>query len=160
MSVYLRPNLSSTNVLTQVVTSRCKSTQVDGQTKRKFSTSPKLASTCESVWPGLKSQLHRLRNYLQTFLYFLVKWKCNTRITVSKQCNLRDGREIPFSTSLTPLKNAGSPLFSNIQCSLLWRRANARNVSQHTLYGVQHIHINFTLIHCTFYHYAADADQN
>ena len=33
--------------------------------------------------------------------------------------------------------------------SLLWRRANARNVSQHTLYGVQHIHINLTLIHCS-----------
>ena len=37
--------------------------------------------------------------------------------------------------------------------------ANARNVSQHTLYDVQHIHINLTLIHCTFYRYA-DADQN
>ena len=35
--------------------------------------------------------------------------------------------------------------------SLLWRRANAWNVSQHTLYGVQHVHINLTLIHCTFY---------
>ena len=34
-------------------------------------------------------------------------------------------------------------------CSLLWRRANARNVSQHTLYDVQHIYINLTLIHCT-----------
>ena len=32
----------------------------------------------------------------------------------------------------------------------LWRRANARNVSQHTLYGVHHIHINLTLIHCIF----------
>ena len=42
---------------------------------------------------------------------------------------------------------------------LLWRRANAQNVSQHTLYGVQHIHINLTLIHCTFYRHA-DADQN
>ena len=42
---------------------------------------------------------------------------------------------------------------------LLWRRANARNVSQHTLYGVQHIHINLTLIHCTFYRHT-DADQN
>ena len=31
---------------------------------------------------------------------------------------------------------------------LLRRRANARNVSQHTLWGVQHIHINLTLIHC------------
>ena len=27
------------------------------------------------------------------------------------------------------------------------------------LYGVQQIHINLTLIHCTFYHHA-DADQN
>ena len=34
--------------------------------------------------------------------------------------------------------------------SLLWRRDYARNVSQHTLYGVQHIHINLTLIHCKF----------
>ena len=33
--------------------------------------------------------------------------------------------------------------------SLLSRRANARDVSQHTLYGVQHIHINLALIHCT-----------
>ena len=32
---------------------------------------------------------------------------------------------------------------------LLWR-ANARNVSQQTLYGVQHIHINLTLIHYRF----------
>ena len=38
-------------------------------------------------------------------------------------------------------------------------RAKARNVSQHALYGVQHIHINLTLIHCTFYRHA-DADQN
>ena len=34
---------------------------------------------------------------------------------------------------------------------------NARNVSQQTPYGVQHIHINLTLIHSTFYRYA-DAD--
>ena len=34
--------------------------------------------------------------------------------------------------------------------SLLWRRASTRNVSQHTLYGIHHIHINLTLIHCTF----------
>ena len=39
------------------------------------------------------------------------------------------------------------------------QRANARNVSQHTLYGVQHIHINLTLIHCTFYRHA-NTDQN
>ena len=44
--------------------------------------------------------------------------------------------------------------------ALLWRRANAWNVSQHTLYGVQHIHIdNITLINCTFYRHAK-ADQN
>ena len=36
---------------------------------------------------------------------------------------------------------------------------NARNISQHTLYDIQHIHINLTLIHCTFYRHA-DADQN
>ena len=34
--------------------------------------------------------------------------------------------------------------------SLLWRRANARNASQQTLYGVQRIHINLTLIHSSF----------
>ena len=38
---------------TQVVPSRCKSTQVGGQTKRKLNASPKLASTCKFVWPGL-----------------------------------------------------------------------------------------------------------
>ena len=32
--------------------------------------------------------------------------------------------------------------------SLLWWRANAQNVSQHTLYSIQHIHINLTLTHC------------
>ena len=31
---------------------------------------------------------------------------------------------------------------------------NARNFSQHTLYGVQHIHINLTLIHSALYGYA------
>ena len=38
---------------TQVVASRCKSTQMGDQTKRKLNASPKIASTCESVWPGL-----------------------------------------------------------------------------------------------------------
>ena len=33
-----------------------KSTQVGGQTKRKLNTSRKLASTCESVWPGLNTR--------------------------------------------------------------------------------------------------------
>ena len=47
--VYLRPNLS----LTKVNASRCKSTQVGGQKKANLNASPKLASTCESVWPGL-----------------------------------------------------------------------------------------------------------
>ena len=37
----------------QVDASRRKSTQVGSQTKRKLNTIPKLASTCESVWPGL-----------------------------------------------------------------------------------------------------------
>ena len=44
-------------------------------------------------------------------------------------------------------------------CSLPWWRANVRNTSQHPLYGVQHIHINLALIHCTFY-CNADTDQN
>ena len=35
--------------------------------------------------------------------------------------------------------------------------ANARNVSQQTLYAVQHIRINLALIHSSFYRYA-DAD--
>ena len=43
--------------------------------------------------------------------------------------------------------------------ALLWWRANARNISQHTLYGIQHIHINLTLIHCTYDHHA-NTDQN
>ena len=47
---------------------------------------------------------------------------------------------------------------SSEQTYLLWWRANARNVSQHTLHGIQHIHINLTLIHCTFYRHT-DADQ-
>ena len=34
-----------------------------------------------------------------------------------------------------------------------------QNVSQNPLYGVQHIHINLTLVHSTFHCYA-DADQN
>ena len=34
-----------------------------------------------------------------------------------------------------------------------------KNISQHTLYGVQHIHINLTLKHCIFYRYV-DADLN
>ena len=38
------------------VASRCKSTRVGGQTKRKFNASPKLASTCESVRPELYRQ--------------------------------------------------------------------------------------------------------
>ena len=48
-SVYLCPNLSST----KINASPHKSTQVGGQTKRKLNASPNLASTCESVWPGL-----------------------------------------------------------------------------------------------------------
>ena len=47
---------------------------------------------------------------------------------------------------------------SSVNPSSEQRRASARNVSQHTLYGAQHIHINLTLIHPTFYRYA-DADQ-
>ena len=37
--------------------SRRKSTQVGGQTKRKLNASPKPASTCESVWPGLYTRI-------------------------------------------------------------------------------------------------------
>ena len=52
-----------------------------------------------------------------------------------------------------------SNLSAKFDCpvSLLWRRTNARNVSQHTLYGIQHIHINLKLIHRMFYCHA-DAD--
>ena len=42
--------------------------------------------------------------------------------------------------------------FVKAKSFLLWRRANARSVSQHTLYSIQHIHINFTLISCTLLH--------
>ena len=47
--------------------------------------------------------------------------------------------------------NAVKSVLANVSSvspsSLLWRRANARNISQHTLYGGQHIHINLRLIH-------------
>ena len=35
----------------------------------------------------------------------------------------------------------------------------SRNISQHTLYGVQHIHINLMLIHFTVYRHADAQDQ-
>ena len=44
---------------TQVIASRYKSTQVGGQMTRKLNASPKRASTCESVWPGLWSRVRR-----------------------------------------------------------------------------------------------------
>ena len=44
---------------TQVHANRGKSMQVGGQTKRKLNASPKLASTCESVWPGLYISWHK-----------------------------------------------------------------------------------------------------
>ena len=60
---------------------------------------------------------------------------------------------------LNAIKNVLADISSVSPLSEQRRRANARNVSQHTLYGIQHIHINLTLIHCTFYRHA-DADQN
>ena len=47
--IYLHPNLSPA----KVNASPCKSSQVGGQMKRKLNTSPKLGSTCKSIWPGL-----------------------------------------------------------------------------------------------------------
>ena len=50
---------------------------------------------------------------------------------------------------LNAVKSMLADVSSGSPSSELWRRANAQNVSQHTLsYGVQHIHINLTLIHC------------
>ena len=47
--------------------------------------------------------------------------------------------------------NAVKSVFADISSvsPLLWWRADAQNVSQHTLYGVQHIHTNLTLIDST-----------
>ena len=45
-----------------------------------------------------------------------------------------------------------SPLSEQLE---LW--CQSQSWSQHTLYGIQHIHTNLTLIHSTFYHHA-DAD--
>ena len=50
---------------TQVVASPRKSTQVGGETKRKLSPSPKLASTSESVWPAPSRCIWR---YVKVFL--------------------------------------------------------------------------------------------
>ena len=52
--------------------SQRKSTQVDGQTKRKLNASPKLASTCESVWPGLNCyNLKKLYTKFSSSLHML-----------------------------------------------------------------------------------------
>ena len=67
----LRPNLSST----KINASRCKSMQVaGGQTKHKLNASPKLASICESVWPGLKvcQDLVKIEDH-GTFVTFILK---------------------------------------------------------------------------------------
>ena len=66
--VDLRTSLSST----KVNASRRKSTQVGSQTKRKLNASQKLASTCESVWPRLKS-----RNYTKNTNYS-VTWRAQS----------------------------------------------------------------------------------
>ena len=72
--VYLHPNLSSAKVnispckSSQDNASRRKPTQVGGQTKRKLNASPKLASTCESVWP-------RVKRLASNFLYINVNFQ-------------------------------------------------------------------------------------
>ena len=44
--------------------------------------------------------------------------------------------------------NAVKSVLADVSRPSSEQRANARNVSQHTLYGIQHIHINLTLTHC------------
>ena len=70
--------------------------------------------------------------------------------------------ECSESTFLVLRESAGPPTYLWLETvgehnyvklqnsSLLWRRANTWNVSRNNLYGVQHTHINLTLIHCMF----------
>ena len=55
--------------------------------------------------------------------------------------------------------NAIKSVLTDVSSEQRARRANALKTSANTLCGVQHIHINLTLIHCTLYRHA-DADQN
>ena len=78
-----RPNLSST----KVNASPHKSMQVNASgwpNQRKSNASPKLASTCESVWPGLKFLLKGKKFFL---------WININNYTVPYE---RDGREVCF----------------------------------------------------------------
>ena len=85
---------------------------------------------------------------------------------------------IPCNVLQCPSKSRDI-IFSALNSKLIWlanlpdvkRRMYQRKVdvnmwnavksvlAKHTLYGVQHIHINLTLMHSTFYRYA-DADPN
>ena len=69
-----------------------------------------------------------------------------------KKGRLYHKKEFPWIENRKQLNQNDTQVVSSLIAleTLLWRRANARSVSQHTLYGVQHIHINLTLIHCTF----------
>ena len=80
--VYLRPNLGSA----KVHASPRKSSQVDASPRKwvaKRNASPKLASTCESVWPGLKctnSQNHWPRIIRELYLNYEVLSVCFRRL--------------------------------------------------------------------------------
>ena len=62
-----RPNGKKLASKFELDQSQRKSTQVDGQTKRKLNVSPKLASTCESVWPGFNVLLQDMNQNNNVF---------------------------------------------------------------------------------------------
>ena len=80
---------------------------------------------------------------------FCLALSCSVLLSLALSCSLLLCLTLTCSVLLSLALSYSALLCLTL--SLLWRRANARNVSQHTLYGIQHIHINLTLIHCTFY---------
>ena len=65
---------------------------------------------------------------------------------------------LPLTTVLLKLQKYkdSRPLYT---FQMLWWRDNAQNFSQHTLYSVQHIHINLKLIHCTLFRCVAKTNS-
>ena len=64
-----------------------KSSQVGGQRKRKLNTSPKLVSTCESVWPGLNTPF-------SLSIRFYDRYSFKTALMRS-QCGALDALHVP-----------------------------------------------------------------
>ena len=76
---------------------------------------------------------------------------CETLITVKRTMYQR---KVDVDM-LNAVKSVLANVLSISPLSEQRRRANTRNVSQHTIYGIQHIHINLTLINSTFYFHTA-----